>query len=109
VDRHVAHLYRDVLGPYWPRERALVDCGYAGIALPYAELPAPDFAMEAEWSLEQLGGYLSSWSAVARYRAGTGADPLPAFLRDVAASWGDPATARRIRWPLVVRAAKRPM
>jgi hypothetical protein len=109
VDRHVAHLYREVVGPYWPPERALVDSGYAGIALPYAELPAPDFAMEAEWSLEQLGGYLSSWSAVARYRAAIGADPLPSFLRAVATSWGDPAAVHRIRWPLVVRAAKKPM
>lgn len=106
VDRHLSHLYRDVLGPYWPSERAFVDSGYAGIDLPYAELSRPAIAMEADWSLDQLGGYLSSWSAVGRYRAQTGADPLPAFLRDVRGVWG--TRSRAVRWPLVVRAGCKP-
>jgi SAM-dependent methyltransferase len=109
VDRHLHHLYRDVLGPYWPSERSLVDSGYAGIALPYRELPVPAISMEAQWSLAQLGGYLSSWSAVGRYRAVVGSDPLPAILDDVGRVWGDPAAAHRVRWPLVVRAGRKPM
>lgn len=107
VDRQVNHLYREVLGPYWPSERALVDSGYAGIALPYAEVAQPAVAMEAEWSLAELGGYVSSWSAVGRYRAQTGADPLPAFLDELGKAWG--TGPRRIRWPLVVRAGQKPM
>jgi SAM-dependent methyltransferase len=106
VDRHVGHLYRDVLGPYWPSERSFVDGGYAGIVLPYAELPRPEIAMEAEWHLEELGGYLSSWSAVGRYRAETGADPVPGFLDAVSEAWG--TGARLVRWPLVVRAGRKP-
>ena len=106
VDRHLAHLYRDVLGPYWPSERAFVDSGYAGIALPYPELARPEIAMEADWSLAEFGGYLTSWSGVGRYRAQTGNDPVPAFLRDVEAAWGP--GSRRIRWPLVVRAGRKP-
>jgi SAM-dependent methyltransferase len=107
VDEQVRHLHTDLLGPYWPSERSFVDSGYAGIALPYPELPRPDIAMEAVWSLAEFGGYLSSWSAVGRYRTRTGADPLPAFLRDLANAWG-PAP-RRIRWPLVVRAGRKPV
>jgi SAM-dependent methyltransferase len=108
VDAHVGRLYRDVLGPDWPSERSLVDSGYAGVALPYAELPTPDVAMEADWSLAQFGGYLSSWSAVGRHRTRVGIDPLPAFMRDVTHAWG-PAATRRIRWPLTVRAGRKPM
>jgi SAM-dependent methyltransferase len=107
VDRYLGHLYRDVLGPYWPSERSFVDSGYAGIELPYGELPRPEIAMEAQWSLAEFGGYLSSWSAVGRYRAQTGADPLPAFLSDLAEVWG--RAPRRVRWPLVVRASRKPM
>jgi SAM-dependent methyltransferase len=107
VDRHVHHLYHDVLGPHWPSERSLVDSGYAGIALPYAELASPEIAMEAEWSLAEFGGYLSSWSAVGRYRARVGTDPLPAFLHDVADAWG--TTTHRVRWPLIVRVGRKTM
>jgi SAM-dependent methyltransferase len=106
VDRHVEHFYRDVLGPYWPSERSFVDSGYAGIALPYTELPRPEIAMEAEWRLEELGGYVSSWSAVGRYRAQIGADPVPGFLDAVSAAWG--TGTRHVRWPLVARAGRKP-
>jgi SAM-dependent methyltransferase len=106
VDRQVDHLYRDVLGPYWPSGRSFVDSGYAGIALPYAELSRPDIAMEVEWSLEQFGGYVSSWSALGRYRAREGADPLPGFLDALSGMWG--TGTRRIRWPLVIRAGRTP-
>lgn len=107
IDARVVHFYRDVLGPDWPSERALVDSGYAGIALPYAEMATPEVAMEADWSLAQFGGYLSSWSAVGRHRARVGADPLPAFMRDMADRWG-PTFTRRIRWRLIVRAGRKP-
>jgi SAM-dependent methyltransferase len=103
IDAIIGRFYRDVLGPFWPSERALVDSGYAGIALPYAELIAPVMTMEADWSLEQLGGYLSTWSAVGRYRERVGEDPLPDILREAGSAWGV-ASTHRIRWPLVVRA-----
>ncbi len=74
-------LYWETLGGYWPRERALVDSGYAGIALPYPELPTPDIRMEATWTPRELGGYLSTWSAVGRYRAAGGRDPIPDVMR----------------------------
>jgi len=47
IDARIAHLYRDLLGPYWPSERSLVDSGYAGVALPYAELAAPALPQQA--------------------------------------------------------------
>lgn len=106
LDPPLHHFYRDVLGPYWPAERALVDSGYAGIGLPYPELSRPAAAMEVAWSLSQLGGYLSTWSAVGRYRAAVGVDPVPDVVRTLAASWGA-ATTRLVRWPLVARAARK--
>jgi hypothetical protein len=43
----------------------------------------------------QLGGYLSTWSAVGRYRAVTGADPVPDVMCALAARWGSVAAERR--------------
>jgi hypothetical protein len=62
--------------------------------------------MEATWTLAQLDGFLSTWSAVGRYRMTLGSDPLPAFVSDVAAVWG-PSESRQVRWPLVVRLARK--
>jgi SAM-dependent methyltransferase len=108
VDAVLRELYADTLGQYWPSERALVEQGYAGITLPYPETSTRALAIEARWTLAQLAGYLATWSAVGRYRSAVGADPLPAYLHRLAEIW--PATeVRTVRWPLVLRVARRPL
>jgi hypothetical protein len=107
IDALLSHFHGSTVGPYWPAERSLVDSGYAGIQLPYPELSHPLFEMEAEWSLPQLGGYLSTWSAVNRYRVERGEDPMPAITRALADAWGNPDATRRIRWPLSLRVARK--
>lgn len=106
LDTILGHFYHDTLRSYWPAERALVDSGYAGVALPFPEVESPTFEMEAIWSFAQLGGYLSTWSAVGRYRSRTGEDPVPFLMRRLESSWGALPT-RRVCWPLVVRLARR--
>ena len=102
----VRTFHHDVLGPYWPADRRLVDSGYRGIAFPSPELRPPAFHMEHHWRLDELVGYVRTWSAVQRCRAKTGDDPVPAFAHELAGAWGDPRAARTVRWPLVVRAAR---
>jgi SAM-dependent methyltransferase len=108
IDAVLHRFYEEVLGPFWPAERALVESGYAGIVLPYPEDPTPSFEMETTWQLAQLGGYLSTWSAVGRFRAARGTDPMPAVLHELEGVWGADAP-KKIRWPLVVRLARKPM
>jgi SAM-dependent methyltransferase len=107
VDAILSRFHRETMGPYWPAERALVDSGYDGIELPYPELTTPAFEMAVEWDLQELGGYLTTWSAVSRYRAEHGEDPVPPIMESVAEVWGDPADRRRIRWPLTLRVARK--
>ncbi len=108
VDPAIGRFHTRTIGPYWPADRALVDAGYGGIDFPFTELPAPRFTMEARWTLEQLAGYLSTWSGVRRYRAERGADPVAPFVDALRAWWdeGGAPRARRIEWPLAVRAGR---
>lgn len=108
LDAQVARFYRETIGPYWPSERALVDTGYADIEFPFLEEHAPRFEMEAEWTLPQFAGYVSTWSAVSRYRLARGVDPVPHFTDNLAGAWGPPDSVRRVRWPLIVRLSRRP-
>ncbi|MCU0766043.1 MAG: class I SAM-dependent methyltransferase [Gammaproteobacteria bacterium] len=103
VDAVVERLYSDVVGPYWPPGREHVENGYRDLPFPFSPVPAPAFAMVAEWRLERLLGYLASWSAVQRYEAQSGRDPLDAVRDALHAAWGDPGTARRVEWPLALR------
>ena len=109
----LASLFNDfeskIVGPYWPPRRELVGEALRSLPFPFAELEAPDFQLEVDWTLPALVGYARSWSATARYIAAHGDDPTVELQAALQVEWGPPEQTRRIRWPFVVRAgARRP-
>ena len=72
LDRRFFAFYSQVVGPYWPPERRHIEAGYTTLPFPFEEIETPEFGLELHWNLEQVAGYVSSWSATARYRAGAG-------------------------------------
>src|SRR5260221_519832 len=65
VDAVVEELYEGFLGAFWEPERRLVEKRYGDVTFPFPELAAPPFELRASWRLEQLVGYLGTWSALA--------------------------------------------
>jgi hypothetical protein len=59
--------------------------------------------MKARWTLEQLLGYFSTWSATNRFIKATGRNPLEPLSEALARVWGDPTLPRLIVWPLWLR------
>lgn len=72
----ISFFNNDVVGNYWDAERKYVDERYSTIPFPFAEFQLPKFEMKYHWNLEQITGYISSWSAVSHYQKKTGANPL---------------------------------
>ena len=107
IDAIVSRFYHEVVGPYWPPERKWIEQGYAGIELPFPELETPSFDMSLEWTLEELVGYLGTWSATQRYTEATGRSPLYELRAELETAW-DGANARRVRWPLAIKACRKP-
>jgi len=106
VDAVLEHFYTDIVGPFWPPERRLIEAGYRGLPFPFVEQTPPSFAMRAEWTLEQLVSYLGTWSAAQRYRAQEGHDPLEVIRGDLMLAWGS-ETVLPIRWPIRLRLGHR--
>lgn len=104
IDALLAGFYTDTLGAYWPAERRHVENGYANLPFPFTILSSPTFHMQAQWSLPELMGYLSTWSALKRYQAAHRHDPLPALTNALATHWG--AGRRAVQWPLAVKAGR---
>ncbi len=102
VDAVVDKYYSDVVGPYWLPERRHVVSGYETIPFPFERLEPPRFRMTAEWSRDRLVGYLSTWSAVTRYREAGWEDPVPLFERELAAVWPEPHSERPVTWNLAL-------
>ena len=105
-DRLVGHLYSDIVGPFWPGDRILIDHDYRTIEFPFPEFEPPSFEMTEEWSFGHVVGYLRSWSAVTRYLDAKGHDPVALVEPELLAVWGNPDRTRPIRWPLTLRVAK---
>jgi SAM-dependent methyltransferase len=105
-DDALARFYHRTVGAYWPKERVHVEQGYRHFKIPIAEVSAPPLSIETHFTLPQLLGYLGTWSAVGRYMQANGHDPVPGFGEELAGLWGDPTRARRIEWPISVRAGR---
>lgn len=106
IDAVVAHLYGPVLGPYWPAERSYVEQRYETVPFPFDELPPPRFAMTATWRLDELLGYLRTWSSAEKYRVAHGRDAVAEHAATLQKAWGDADTARAVVWPLFLRVGR---
>jgi len=106
ADGIVSRFYRDVVGAFWPAERRHVESGYQTLPFPFAELTPPSFAMQVQWTLAELLGYIGTWSATERYREAMGHDPVERLASELGSHWGDPVTSRTITWPLTLRVGK---
>ncbi len=106
IDALVGDFYCETTGPFWPPERDLIEAGYRTIAFPFAEISPPNFRLETTWSLDQLLGYLRTWSATQRFIAEQGFDPVDSLGRDLRPFWPEADEERVVRWPLSLRVGR---
>jgi ubiquinone/menaquinone biosynthesis C-methylase UbiE len=106
VNQIVQDYYSNIVGPYWPPERKLVEEGYRTIPFPFTEVTPPAFRMELRWTLDQLLGYMSTWSATNRYIKEKDVNPLEPLAEKLERLWPDANSARLIEWPLSIRVGR---
>jgi ubiquinone/menaquinone biosynthesis C-methylase UbiE len=107
VNEIVQEFYVTVIGPYWPPERKMTETGYPTVALPFEEIATPSFRMEARWTLDQLLGYFSTWSATTRFIKATGRNRIGPLAQMLATVWGDTDLPQLVVWPLSLRVARK--
>lgn len=105
IDAVVRRFYHEVVGPFWPPERKIVETEYRDLPFPFVEIKAPPFQIEVRWSLARLLGYLRTWSATQRFIAEHKRDPVDEIASGLAAAWGS-ADERLAVWPLATRVGR---
>jgi SAM-dependent methyltransferase len=108
IDAVVNRYYYEVVGPFWPPERKLVE-QFAKLPFQFQEIDPPKFEMTALWNLDHLLGYLRTWSSTQRFIAGRSSDPLEQITDVLSGAWGDRQQTRNVTWPLVVRIGAKKM
>lgn len=106
MDAIIRDFNENVIGPCWPPERYWVGNHYADLPFPFLEQKSPTFRMEARWRLEDLLGYLGTWSSTQRFIDQNGYDPVPELGARIASLWDKPGSAKEVCWPLYMRVGR---
>ena len=101
IDKQIRSFYTNVIGPYWDAERKYVDEEYKTISFPFKEIAAPKFDMQYYWTIEELEGYLNTWSAVQKFIAVNNNNPVPDVIKQIMPDWR--SERMKISFPLHIR------
>jgi SAM-dependent methyltransferase len=102
IDQVINRYYQEVVGPFWPPERRLIE-QFVDLPFPFQQIHPPKFEMTASWDLDHLVGYFRTWSSTQRFIAAKGADPLQEISAELGSAWGPPKRTRDVNWPLTLR------
>jgi SAM-dependent methyltransferase len=102
IDAITRRFYKGVVGPFWPPERLLTEQRYQTMEFPFAEFAAPNFVIEQQITLDDVAGYVRTWSATRAFVKHHGKDPVDDLVAELGPAWG--AESRRLaRWPIAMR------
>ena len=104
IDQLIDDFYVHRIGQYWDRERKLIDEHYQHIDFPFREITSPSFSISATWTLAQLQGYLTTWSAVQKFIHQHQSDPVPPLIEQIKPLWRH--NELEISFPLFLRLGK---
>ncbi|MBI1806816.1 MAG: class I SAM-dependent methyltransferase [Ignavibacteria bacterium] len=102
TDKVIHHFYEDIIGSYWDNERRYVDEHYQTIPFPFKEITSSTITAHYDWTLEQLLGYLRTWSAVQHYVDQHNDDPISKIINDLQNCWGESKT-KPVTFPIFMR------
>jgi ubiquinone/menaquinone biosynthesis C-methylase UbiE len=105
INDDIDHFYYKIIGPYWNKERRHIDNAYSSIPFPFTEIqPTQDFFIKDTWTIEQLEGYLNTWSSVQRFIKKEGFNPVNDFIKKLQTKWG--TTSKSVAFPILIKLAR---
>ena len=107
IDQTLLRYYAEVLAGFWPERIRYLHERYTTLPFPFEEIKPPSIAMETRWDLDQLAGFLDSWSGTQRYREQKGGHPLKEIWEELSNAWGAEKEKRLIHWSLHFRIGRK--
>ena len=101
--------FRAIIEPFWSSCSQLLWDGYRNVGMPLPALDAPRYQITMQWNLEQLLGYLNTWSATKLCVQSLGGHVLNDARQRLARGWGDASTVQRVVMPLHFIAGRKPV
>lgn len=99
IDALIKEYHFNTLAAYWDEARKYVDNGYAGISFPFEKIATPGFEIVQYWTLEDLQGYLETWSAFQKYVSVNSSNPVLPLIDAIHPFWKT-GEAKKIIFPI---------
>ena len=105
IDELIDEYHYSTLEKYWDPERRYVDENYRTIPFPFNEIGCPAFYIRYTWTLDELEGYLTTWSALQKFISANQYNPVADLVKRIKPHWtGD---SMDILFPLHIRMGRR--
>lgn len=109
LDDVIKRFFLDPIDPFWAEGNRQMFRGYRDVSFPFNELhDLPTLSMKIDWNLEQFLAFLRTWSAVKRYSAELGTDPVSVLETKLRSIWQAPETPMVVQMPLILRVFRKP-
>lgn len=105
VNQLLKSFYENTVGPYWDSERKYIDDRYRTVLFPYHQVSSSDFFFDRSWSLDDLCGYLNTWSSVQHFFKAQGFDPVEKLKVELLTVWPRESMIN-FQFPLFLRIGK---
>jgi hypothetical protein len=83
INDKMQYFYQEQIGKYWDAERRYIDEEYRSIPFAFPEIKSPNFSMNYEWTIDELEGYLNTWSSVQKYINLHNQNPVNQFISEM--------------------------
>jgi len=107
VQAVIEKVMAEVLEPWWPAPVRWMQNGYPPFPAPFVDISVPPQTVVAHWTLEELIGFLGTWSATRACLEATGRDPWAPWADALEEAWGG-EPRREVRWDLELRVGQLP-
>lgn len=87
INRLFNQFYKNILGPYWEKERKYVEEGYQNIDIPFRKILEKNIEFIKNFTKSKFVGYLSTWSSVQKYIEIHNQNPIYFFKKEIEPYW----------------------
>ncbi len=105
IQEIIYRFYYETIGKYWDSERAYIDQHYQTIPFPLSEINSKPVSWHTDWNIDQLVGYIGTWSAVQHYIRAKGVNPIDSLRTELTKHWTE-QNKIEIEFPMLLRIGK---
>ncbi|MEO8399023.1 MAG: class I SAM-dependent methyltransferase [Ignavibacteriaceae bacterium] len=106
IDEIVKDFHDNIVGEFWQYENQLVIEEYAAVPFPFPQLSTPIFKIQKNLSLNDLLGFVNTWSALQRFIDAKGYNPIAKLEEKLSKFWSNADEEKVTDWRIILKVGR---